>query len=1195
MSGSTCAEDFNLRSTIIAYASTHDPAGSVISAKSRDQLAANDVKWSHGAYDTTIATAAANGRIVLYDINRTGVELARLHEHNRQVHKVAFNPHKGNFLLSGSQDATIRLWDLRDLTGDRSVMTCRSVHRYPGNNEGIRDLRWSPTDGVEFAAGTDNGVIQRWDLRKVNAPLLKINAHEKTCHSVDWHPDGKHLVSGGADKSVKVWNFTSTDRRMKPSYHLRAPQAVLNARWRPACWTTDGQGPGNWQCTHLATSYDHHDPRIHIWDFRRPYMPFRELDRYDVPATDLLWHSDDLLWTVGSAGMFTQTDIHFAPKVEDKRGVSTVTSAPNGQICFFAGIRPQRRRSLEDSSAKLLELSKRSGTGDKLSGSHSTTDGSLEEASLLSSSFKKRHQKSASVRSSKSLSSTPPSINGSLPVLKFDEAMKKDGVYQNSQVAAYGHVIGVFDARAFTFLARNYKQPPNRPELQVKYDLHHELFELFGGNALLAARAGQYRLAQSWRILALAVEKELKRRANINPYARRLMPPGWLDQTKLLAMERRLEKITLEKARTREKLIASLESSSNLSTPLARPLQDTSNLANIHETVQNLDVDESQRLPIPLWNVKPKEVLGRTQYKLPYLNADQPSGISSDDCFTNSLESQGVGLAAAENATTTFESPANPHPESIQTLPHLDSGADIDGIIEERRAAMGSYRSKPRPLLRLDQPLQLSDHISSIPRLDRHDSNESFQMFSASTDSSHRATSTAGSFNLGSFNSVQRSDDSGPVPERWDNSMRPNFAIEHSPVSNVLGPPSIKGLDQPSPDSPQGSPQLDFQVSIKSEEARTSIRPSSEVLRPTTLEPPIVHILNSHPADSATVPASAQNPPEKDSTTSDFSVPSDFDNPPTPLQTTGSNTVTASSLGELPWTASAMLPRIISYHTTNLSDFQLPSFLILYLQPYFDPFGTNSIFPYHYCNSILLTYHSQLCGLKLYVEAALLRKQCAKLGYADVAEEGMLEVRGGGAWCTTCRKTVKGKKRGWCERCKQPWGACAICEGDGPISEFEEPKKKEDVKYAKGAAALWSWCQRCGHGGHGGCLRLWWADAAMSEGGCATQGCLCDCVAGSRRDERLKAIEEQQKAKGKGVRRDTWTVGESKAVERARGVLGVGQAATSAAGLMGGGGALSAGITGGKRVRLVVPEEEAKGDVGDGKEVGMGQSSSSAP
>ncbi len=131
----TCAEEVNLRAAIVTYASTHHSGFPGQSSRLRDNLAAVDVKWSHGQYSSCIATAAANGRVQLYDINRAGVELASLHEHHRQVHKLAFNPHQGAYLLSASQDATVRLWDLRALMGGRSALSFRSARKYATNAE----------------------------------------------------------------------------------------------------------------------------------------------------------------------------------------------------------------------------------------------------------------------------------------------------------------------------------------------------------------------------------------------------------------------------------------------------------------------------------------------------------------------------------------------------------------------------------------------------------------------------------------------------------------------------------------------------------------------------------------------------------------------------------------------------------------------------------------------------------------------------------------------------------------------------------------------------------------------------------------------------------------------------------------------------------------------------------------------------
>ena len=121
-----------------------------------------------------------------------------------------------------------------------------------------------------------------------------------------------------------------------------------------------------------------------------------------------------------------------------------------------------------------------------------------------------------------------------------------------------------------------------------------------------------------------------------------------------------------------------------------------------------------------------------------------------------------------------------------------------------------------------------------------------------------------------------------------------------------------------------------------------------------------------------------------------------------------------------------------------------------------------------------------------------------------------------------------------------------------------------------------------------GCLRIWW-DFDESEGACPTVGCLCDCMPGRRRDEIVKKLEEGRKPKI--VSKDEWKVGPSPAVQKARGLIsGPGAGKGPAQGLGGGRGAMSLGAagrsgSGGKKVRIVAPEEEErKAGRGEGKE-----------
>lgn len=1189
VSESACTEDFNLRAAIIAYAATHETSGGGISAKHKDQLAASDVKWSHGVYDTTIATAAANGQIVVYDLNRAGVELARLHEHNRQVHRLGFNPHSGNLMLSGSQDGTIRLWDLRALARNKSVLTCQSKSRFVGNSEGVRDLKWSPANGVEFAAGTDNGVVQRWDFRKENAPLLKINAHDKTCNAIDWHPDGKHLVSGGIDKTVKVWDFSSSDRRMKASWLLHTPHAVLNVCWRPACWTSEDRRPGEWHCTQLATSYDKGDPQIHIWDLRRPCVPFRVLDRYDMPPTAILWHSESLLWFVGSAGVFTQADVELAPKTVDHRSPNTLDIASDGQIISASMKMVRRPTSIEDVTNDVRQSNRRgSNAHSKLSNSHSITEGSLEEPSLLNSSFKNRRNKaSVSLRSIKSVAGTPPSSGPVGQVFPLDQTMLDGSFYKHSQVIGIGYVPGLFDADAFKFMARHYKAPPALPAPILGYNLHQIFFETFAHNSEVAAYAGQHRLAQTWNILGLAVKKEFKKRAE-HSYQQRVSAASAVQAKRSSVVEpaskdaqsvgeNQNENVpTLGRGQPGLGVIPprTLDDASSVTTPLVRPVPDVTIISEVPSAIAAVNSPAALQLPQSAWGkqtVKPV------------------TGVSQLAKMTNTEPLSGTKQVLQDHLSQTSASPNSRSPGSsnVHQQPLVTTFGDVDRQMAERRAAMGNYRAQPRPVLRLDEPIQMSEPSLGVPNLDRHDSNESFQLFSASTDSSHKARSTTGSYESNGLSDISGSISENPNTTRATEGNVDSHQIEKA----VAFDEEADSLTKLSPsDSTTSGP-----ASAKELRGKLPAKFFSSIAsyRPTKPTPPIVNTNDFQPYTQVDPPEDEPSEEQHEYIESDF----------LPVHPTRGNSTAP------PWTATAMIIPLVEFYTREVFDSQFPAYLLLHLAPYLHvPMSPAR------AEELILGYHMRLQSLQLYVQAAALRNHAHKV-YPRVASYGHLGIVPGeawtnGPWCTNCKASNEGNRPKFCERCDQRWAECAICEGYGPISPDRsvgiDTIGRPATKYPKAGDALWGWCQVCSHGGHMGCLKVLWHDPA-SEGACPTVGCLCDCMAGRRRDEIYKKMEDDDiERKPRFVPRDEWSVGESAAVSRARGMV-AGEAGRSilqggrGLGRPDGAGPLTLGATGrsgsgGKKVRIVVPDvgkdEDVRGDGGKGE---GGNTSVSAP
>lgn len=308
-----CIQVVNIHKAIKHSAAKSPSARGRTPAAERERLTIKDVKWAHGVFDQKIVTAAANGQIFIYDIGNGCKEWNHLHQHNRQVHTLGINPFESSLLLSGSQDATVRLWDLRDVSIAKEGQAVMSRVCFQGNSDAVRDIRWSPQAVHYYVIGTDSGTVQKWDIRKHNAPVLRVRAHEKACNAVDWHPSGRHILSAGSDKDLKIWDFSSSERRLKPQISFRAPQAVLSARWRPGCERSGRGEISNWENVQIATSFDKEDPQILFWDTQNPYVPSRAFNQYDVPPNSILWHSEETLWSVGDHGMFTQTNISTLP------------------------------------------------------------------------------------------------------------------------------------------------------------------------------------------------------------------------------------------------------------------------------------------------------------------------------------------------------------------------------------------------------------------------------------------------------------------------------------------------------------------------------------------------------------------------------------------------------------------------------------------------------------------------------------------------------------------------------------------------------------------------------------------------------------------------------------------------------------------------------------------------------------------
>lgn len=148
---------------------------------------------------THLAVACSDQNIYILDIAQHFRVIHSLEGHSNSVFCTKYTP-CGNFLLSGSRDARLKIWNIRD---NYALQQDIVAHLFA-----INDIAFSP-DGDYFATASADKTIKIWDAH--NFMLLKVidrmrnQSHFTSINKLSWH---KYLVSCSDDKSLMVWNLT---------------------------------------------------------------------------------------------------------------------------------------------------------------------------------------------------------------------------------------------------------------------------------------------------------------------------------------------------------------------------------------------------------------------------------------------------------------------------------------------------------------------------------------------------------------------------------------------------------------------------------------------------------------------------------------------------------------------------------------------------------------------------------------------------------------------------------------------------------------------------------------------------------------------------------------------------------------------------------------------------------------------------
>lgn len=220
----------------------------------------------------------------------------------------------GSRALTGHANGKVVLWDI-----DRAEKLI-TVQR---NEANIWAVAFTG-DPDRFAAASHDWKITLWDARQSSAPLHVLEGHENAVQSLAYAPQQLQLASGGADKTVRLWNLDTLT--LKRAY--RGPRDFITA--------VEFSRSGKLLAAGAL------DGRIQIWSVMSSRR-LRTLTGHRGRVTDLAFSpSGDELASAGEDGTVRLWDLKrgriLRALTGHVGGATAIAFSPDGQHLASAGV-----------------------------------------------------------------------------------------------------------------------------------------------------------------------------------------------------------------------------------------------------------------------------------------------------------------------------------------------------------------------------------------------------------------------------------------------------------------------------------------------------------------------------------------------------------------------------------------------------------------------------------------------------------------------------------------------------------------------------------------------------------------------------------------------------------------------------------------------------------------------------------------